>query len=69
MSFTPPREILERYADVLINFALGSGAGVQKGEVVRIAAHEVAKPLYAELHRAVWRSGGHTIGRRRQPGA
>jgi len=62
MSFTPPREVLERYADVLINFALGGGAGVQKGEVVRITAHEVAKPLYVELHRAVWRAGGHTIG-------
>jgi aminopeptidase len=62
MSFTPPREILERYADVLINFALGSGAGVQKGEVVRITAHEVAKPLYVELSRAVWRAGGHAIG-------
>jgi aminopeptidase len=62
MSFTPPREILERYANVLINFALGSGAGVQKGEVVRITAHEVAKPLYVELSRAVWRAGGHAIG-------
>ena len=62
MSFTPPREILERYADVLINFALGGGAGVQPGEVVRITAHEIAKPLYVELHRAVWRAGGHAIG-------
>jgi aminopeptidase len=62
MSFTPSQQILERYADVLINFALGSGAGIKRGDVVRIVAHEAAKPLYVELHRAVWRAGGHTIG-------
>jgi aminopeptidase len=60
--YTPPQEILERYADVLINFALGGGAGVKEGEVVRIVAHEAAKPLYAELQRAVWRAGAHSIG-------
>jgi len=62
MPFTPPSEILERYADVLVNFALGGGSGVKPGEVVRIVARESAKPLYVELHRAVWRAGGHAIG-------
>jgi aminopeptidase len=62
MSFTPSQQVLERYADVLINFALGGGAGIKAGDVVRIAAQEAAKPLYGELHRAVWRAGGHTIG-------
>jgi aminopeptidase len=61
MPYTPPLEILERYADVLINFALGGGEGIKEGDVVRIVAHECAKPLYVELHRAVWRAGGHTI--------
>jgi aminopeptidase len=60
--YTPPQTILERYADVLINFALGGGSGIKPGDVVRIVAHESAKPLYGELHRAVWRAGGHTIG-------
>jgi aminopeptidase len=62
MSFRPSQAVLERYADVLVNFALGGGAGVKHGDVVRVTAHEVAKPLYVELHRAVWRAGGHTIG-------
>ncbi len=62
MTYTPPQEILERYASVLVNFALGGGKGVQAGEVVRIAAPESAKPLYAELRKAVWRAGGHVIG-------
>jgi aminopeptidase len=60
--FRPPQKVLERYADVLVNFALGGGMGIRPGEVVRISAHEVARPLYVELHRAVWRAGGHTIG-------
>jgi aminopeptidase len=62
MTYSPPQEILERYASVLVNFALGSGEGVKPGEVVRVAAPESAKPLYAELNRAVWRAGGHVIG-------
>ncbi len=62
MSFHPSQSVLERYADVLVNFALGGGAGVKRGDVVRISAHEAAKPLYVELHHAVWRSGAHAIG-------
>jgi aminopeptidase len=62
MTYTPPPEILERYASVLVNFALGGGEGVKPGEVVRVVAPESAKPLYAALNRAVWRAGGHVIG-------
>jgi aminopeptidase len=61
MTYTPPQQILERYAAVLVNFALGGGEGVKAGEVVRVLAPESAKPLYAELHKAVWRAGAHTI--------
>jgi aminopeptidase len=62
MTYTPPKEILERYASVLVDFALGGGEGVKPGEVVRVAASESAKPLYVELQKAVWRAGGHVIG-------
>jgi aminopeptidase len=62
VAYVPPQHILERYADVLVNFALGGGDGIKPGEVVRVTAHEIAKPLYAELLRSVWRAGGHVIG-------
>jgi aminopeptidase len=62
MAYTPPQEILERYAKVLVDYALGGGRGIRPGEVVRVSAHESAKPLYAEVLKAVWRSGGHAIG-------
>jgi aminopeptidase len=61
MSYVPPHEVLERYASVLVDFALGGGRGIRPNEVVRIASSESAKPLYAELSKAVWRSGGHVI--------
>jgi aminopeptidase len=60
--YTPPPEILERYASVLVDYALGGGEGVKPGEVVRVSAPESAKPLYLELCRAVWRAGGQVIG-------
>lgn len=62
MTYIPPPEILARYASVLVDFALGGGTGIRPGEVVRVAAPESAKPLYAELRKAVWRAGGHVIG-------
>ncbi len=56
-----PHEYLERYADLLVNFALGSGEGIKPGDVVEVIAPESAKPLYAELCRAVWRAAGNVI--------
>jgi aminopeptidase len=61
MAYEVPPQYIERYADLLVNFALGSGAGIARGDVVRVLATESAKPLYAELCRAVWRAGGLTI--------
>ena len=57
----PSQKILEKYADILVNFALGGGKGIKKGEVVYIAVDEIAKPLFIELRKAVWKSGGHVI--------
>jgi aminopeptidase len=61
--YRPNQKILERYADVLVNFALGKGRGIKKGEVVQVVAHESAKPFFIEVLRAVTRAGGHVIPR------
>jgi len=61
VAFTPPEAILERYADVLVNYALGSGHGMAKGDVVRLSVGEEAKPLYVALRNAVLRGGGTYI--------
>ena len=62
-AYTPPKKILEKYADVLINFALGGGKGIKKGDTILVYGSEVSKPLYIELIRAIRRAGGHSIGR------
>ena len=70
--YHPPQDILDKYADVLVNFALGSvdpmtgvkrKRGIKKGETVMVQASESAKPLYAAVLKAVWKAGGHAIGR------
>lgn len=58
---TPTREQLDRYADLLVNYALGHGTGIKRGDVVSVMAPDAAKPLYVALCRAVWRAGGHVI--------
>jgi aminopeptidase len=60
-NYHPPQKILERYADVLVNFALDSGKGIKKGDVVYVQANEYTKRLYAEILRAIWKAGGHAI--------
>jgi aminopeptidase len=59
--YTPPQKILERYADVLINFALGGGKGIKRGDVVRLTCSESSKPLFIELKKAILKAGGHPL--------
>jgi len=62
MPYQPSKIILEKYADILVNFALNSGQGVKKDEVVRITAAESGKPLFLELRKAVLKAGAHPLG-------
>ncbi len=59
--YVPSEQILKKYADVLVNFALGGGVGIKKGEVVYITAPESAKPMLLAVRNAVLRAGGHAI--------
>lgn len=60
-TYTPSKQILEKYANVLVNFALGGGKGVKKNDTVLLIAEEFAKPLYLELRKAIWKAGAHVI--------
>lgn len=59
--YTPPQEILEKYADVLVNFALGGGKGIKKNEVVLLEVPECAKSILLPLQKAVLKAGAHYI--------
>ncbi len=59
--YTPSPLVLQRYADVLVKFALGGGEGLKKGEVVYATVPEAAKPLLFYLQKSVLEAGGHLI--------
>src|SRR5690242_5062847 len=62
-AYHPPQKILDKYAKLLVNFALGGGTGIKKGQVVLLSAPLSALPFYRALSRQILLSGGHTIGR------
>src|ERR1700679_2978360 len=61
MSYEPSQEVIDRYARVLVDFALGDGQGIKPGDTVVVVGSEETKPLFAEVCRAVWRAGGNVI--------
>ncbi len=61
--YQPSQELLQKYAQVLVNFALNSGRGLQEDEVVELIVPDVAKSLALFLQNEVLRSGGHPIMR------
>lgn len=62
-SYQPNSTILNKYAQVLVRFALNSGQGLRSGEVVELIVPDVAKPLALALHNEVLRAGGHPLVR------
>jgi aminopeptidase len=59
--YTPSRKILAKYADVLVNFALGEGKGIKKGDTVYLVTPEYTKPLMLEIRKAIFKSGGNIV--------
>lgn len=58
---TPPQDILKKYADVLIKFALWSGKGARAGDVIFVTLNESARPLLPHLQRSILESGAHMM--------
>ncbi len=59
--YTPQPKTLQNYADVLVNFALGGGKGIKKGDVVCINGPESSRPLFLAVRNAIYKAGGHVI--------
>ncbi len=59
--YSPSPIILNRYAKVLVRFALKSGKGIKKGDVVRVSANESARPLFLAVCNAIVDAGGHVL--------
>ena len=63
IDYQPGKKILQKYAQVLVNFALNSGKGVKPGEVVLCMVPDAAKPLALELQNAILKAGAQPIMR------
>lgn len=61
--FVPNKTILKKYADILVKFALNSGKGVKKGEVVQCVIPDIAKALLVALHKSILEAGAHPVVR------
>lgn len=60
-NYIPSDKILKKYANVLIKYALNSGKGLKKDEVVFVQVPESAKPILNPLVNSILESGGHPI--------
>jgi len=61
--YTPSELILTNYAKVLVDFALGSGEGIKKDEVILLQFDLPALPLAKHVYRCILDKGGHPIVR------
>jgi aminopeptidase len=59
--YQPSQKILRKYASVLVNFALGSGEGIKKNDVVLIVTQTPGIPLAKEVYRRVLQCGGNPL--------
>ena len=56
--YQPPKDILKKYAQILVKFALNSGQGIKKGDVVRLQFDSPALPLALETYKQILNQGG-----------
>jgi len=56
--YQPSQEILQKYATVLVEFALNDGDGIRKDDVVFLATQVPGIPLAKEVYRSILKSGG-----------
>ena len=59
--YIPSDEILHKYADVMINFALWWWNWIKKWDVVFVQIPECAKPFYIPLQTTILKAGWHPI--------
>lgn len=61
--FTPSQKILDNYAKVLIDFALGKGNGIKKKEIVYLQYDTEALPLALAVSKRILEKGAYPIVR------
>lgn len=53
--------LLKKYAQVMVNYALNNGNGINKGDTVFLVGQECTKDLFTAIAREVYAAGGNLI--------
>jgi aminopeptidase len=53
--------LLQKYAQVMIHYALNNGAGVHKGDTVFLVGQECTKDLFMAMAKEIYSAGGNLI--------
>src|SRR5678815_4900893 len=53
--------LLKKYAQVMVQYALNNGNGINKGDIVFLVGQECTKDLFMAIAKEVWSSGGNLI--------
>src|SRR3972149_9948262 len=61
LMYTPPKEVLENYARVMIDFALGKGKGIKEKDIVYLQYDAEAEPLALEVFKRILERGGYPM--------
>jgi len=54
-------DLLKKYAQVMVHYALNNGHGINKGDTVYLVAQECAKELFIAIAKEVYAAGGNLI--------
>ncbi len=54
-------DLLKKYAQVMVHYALNNGNGINKGDTVYLVAQECAKDLFIAIAKEVYAAGGNLI--------
>lgn len=58
---TPDKNLLEKYAKVMVRYALNNGKGMNAGETVFVAGQECSKALFVAIVKEIYFVGGNVI--------
>lgn len=59
--YIPDKITLERYSDLMINFALNGGKGVKKGETILLQVPQIASSFIKPLQKTALKAGANII--------
>lgn len=53
--------LLQKYAKVMVHYALNNGQGIRKGDTVFLVGQEIAKDLFVAIAKEIYAAGGNLI--------